>query len=425
MTDFVRRYAALALTGAIALTLTGCQSPQETTDPQAGQVPEASQTTEEEPADASSAEFEDFRYVDDTTLVDIEGNAIELESPDYELAGPFSEGLAFVTWETGSYDEEWDTAYDVEEHAGFVDKDGRLVIDLEDVLSQFQGDHKLMYCNNVYFSGGVCALNIVGEAQGYGETDYVENLVVIDEKGNVVVLASALDGTYSAEGMGLGQEQYDNGYLTVWGKVVIDDEGTIVVDARAWDRNVDHIQVVGDNLVLASWGFSDSLVDFSGNDVEIEEELAGDAYEYAVVEPLGANLLYVTLQEQNPHDATDHRPWHGILDYATGSWVMEPTLQPMEVGPAHNGVCPVSVEEYDDVSGTGSDRNVHEVGTGLLRADGSWALKPRADVRGADSVSYLAGGVWSCRSVDPSTGGWILVDASQDTGADEAPYFVL
>ncbi len=305
-------------------------------------------------------------------IVDETGESFTPADFPYDIRGPISEGLVFVSWFTSEYNEEWGTTTDETYHYGFVDTTTwELAFDITELVNEQWADpsRSINQIAGMHFNEGRAFLNGPGDAY----TTYV-----IDTEGNVVFdthTAMEASSSYSPN----VQDEYRNGIVTAADQdsreCFLDLNGTVTwIDGRVIDP--EHY-IDSDNVVH----------DLSGAVTFDPNSLLGSEYAKVTVGSISPDYdgtVSLTVLSAEVEGAKKS----GIYDVVNGSWVIEPMLGDPYFEGFDDGITTVEFRE--------DNGEYPEDSVGLLRRDGSWAVAPDTDIDGdvPGSFNHMHDELW-------------------------------
>lgn len=331
-------------------------------------------------------------------VVDQEGNQA-FDPGDYEIVGNASEGLVLVRWQTeGAYDDNWNVTTGLQEHWGYLDMQGNLAINLDDLIAKIYGD-------------GVKATDVMTNntrttdfKNGRAFVDFNDDglKVMIDSSGNIMSYAGypvsdsqpkPLDGVIDPNnGRSFSALGFENGYLVCdlsanYSSCLMDKDGNVVTTIDGTEPYCYNDQYyMRDVPGVGGRG----VYDFSGNlltsEAQIQQDGGFDSVSFEGNMVVGSPIIIVDVAKDfdTGDGGMEHREAWGFLDVTTGQFV----------GDLHHESF---ADEFDNgfITGTAEGGFLVQAngGSGILGTDGQWVLEPghlfaNGDMASSDLTDY-------------------------------------
>lgn len=374
-------------------------------------------------AEVDIAETKEIIYTNSRhEIVTTTGEAVSCFD-NYEVCGPFSEGLVLVRWEH-EVDDKWGVGTDGSHHYGFADEAGNIQIDLESTIETMglpivdESGKRIAFDSNAFFQENHAVLTC---RYGLPDSNAFRFDIAIDKSGEVVAWANinasyidsaGLSFTSWPDNPNLGDfpqaslsKAYRNGVLRAsrgnvmtGHTVVLDENGQLYANLHVDDIPViQSASIINKQYIIGNdWNI---YAYTPGPDAAHSEQLI-DRDAFKATEDFG-EVEFVNLTGQEGFVAVNGskktpegtRTIAGIYDLATGTWATEQILGGT-AGDSYNDLCSVTIKG-------GYNQNYPD-SAGLLAGDGTWVLEPGRVYVGtteynggvAKSIMHYVGNYW-------------------------------
>lgn len=193
-TMFMRRalVGCVVVSAVFGFALVGCAGEADSGDESGVQQSEESQGYSESSEQAPEEAYYKNEYRNENgevrkQLTNVKDQSDYIFSEEYQIGGLYSEGLIFVTWETGDYDERWDAKMDKRVHCGYIDKDGNLVFEVEETANA--SDIMVVNSNGDadFINGRAKIKYTVENHDNADDHNGIQHEIVIDKNGKTVL----------------------------------------------------------------------------------------------------------------------------------------------------------------------------------------------------------------------------------------------
>lgn len=336
---FVRKLGAFGVAAALSVVLAGCASQGGSQEPEPEAPVEETEAVEEEPVVEEMGENAGSYPVvsgDEYHPQVYSLNYFENDEPvfpdgikdGWRFAGAYAEGKVAVMATQGTYDESWGQWDSLEPVVEFIDRDGNVLCNLNELVAQpgleivsFSG---LGYTNDdgggdarIQFRNGSLALEVTYEPEsGSGSNEAINYL--IDEDFQIVYQSS--EGSIRTLGVASPYWKTSSGIIDGTGAVLLTSDDVAQQSGLEDGINDPDVQIKGSHYLAAGYQGKDetAVLDFEGNVLFASSALNADLeYDSAEFE-LNADDRTVGVELRKNGDVRI-----GLYDYVGGEWVVE------------------------------------------------------------------------------------------------------
>lgn len=278
-------------------------------------------------------------------LITAMGNSIPLSFPegatDGRVIAPCCENLALVEYTSATYNEEWQTYEDEQQHLGFVDGQGSFVFSLDSAMEKYGAYPSRK--DTTRFNDGIVAIALNSSTNPNDPT----TTVFFDTDGTEL---------FAVEGV-LPGSILQGGVATI----ATSDNRTELYDKTGQllysSDSINSVQNAGLGYVM---DYGETVIfDYQGNTIFDASSIAAEGAEEINVNPVGVAGIVNIYQER------DGAKLYGVYSISLGKWLIEPAPEPCTATYADEQT--VSVH-YSIREGVGS----HQFG--LMDLNGNWLM---------------------------------------------------